>query len=101
MAHPQVATNILNKQLWPADKGLMDWAGGQLLLTIKKKQTTQGLGLGWNLLNDLLDSSSSEQRPRTGSYEHGNEPSGSIKGKTFLNQLSGYWLFKKGSAPWS
>jgi len=29
------------------------------------------------------------------------EPSGSIKGGEFLNDLSDYWLLKKDSAPWS
>jgi hypothetical protein len=34
----------------------------------------------------------------TGSCEHGNEPSGSVKGGVFLDQLSGCWLLKKDSA---
>jgi hypothetical protein len=36
-----------------------------------------------------------------GSCEHGNEPSGSIKGAEFLYKLSDYQLLKKGSALWS
>jgi hypothetical protein len=32
-----------------------------------------------------LDSSGSEQGPTVGSCEHGNEPSGSVKGGEFLN----------------
>jgi hypothetical protein len=31
------------------------------------------------------------------SYEHGNEPSGPIKGAEFLGQLSNYQLLKKDS----
>jgi hypothetical protein len=34
-----------------------------------------------------------------GFCEHGNEPSGSIKGVEFLDYLSDYQLLKKGSAP--
>jgi hypothetical protein len=34
-----------------------------------------------------------------GSCEHGNETSGSIKGKEFLGQLSGCSIFKKGPVP--
>jgi hypothetical protein len=37
----------------------------------------------------------------SGSCEHGNEPSGSIKGREFLGQESDCWLVKKDSAPWS
>jgi hypothetical protein len=33
------------------------------------------------------------------SCEHSEEPSGSIKGRKFLDQMSDYHLFKKGSAP--
>jgi len=32
--------------------------------------------------------------------EHGNEPSGSIKGRVFRDYLSDYQLVKKDSAPW-
>jgi hypothetical protein len=31
----------------------------------------------------------------TGSSEHGNEPSGSIRGGEFLDQLNIYYLFKR------
>jgi hypothetical protein len=34
-----------------------------------------------------------------GSHVHGNEPSGSIKGRKFLDWLSDYLFLKKGSAP--
>jgi hypothetical protein len=34
-----------------------------------------------------------------GSYEHGNEPSDSIKCWEILEQLSNWWLFRKDSAP--
>jgi hypothetical protein len=37
-----------------------------------------------------LDAFESEQVPVAGSYEHGNEPWGSIKGVKFLEQLSDY-----------
>jgi hypothetical protein len=33
------------------------------------------------------------------SFEHGNEPPGSIKGGIFLDQVSGHHILKKGSAP--
>jgi len=35
------------------------------------------------------------------SCEHGNEPSGSIKGAKFLDQLSNYQLLKKDPAQWN
>jgi hypothetical protein len=35
-----------------------------------------------------------------GSYEHGNEPPGSIKCWEVLEWLHNWQLFKKGSAPW-
>jgi len=35
------------------------------------------------------------------SCENGNETSGSIKGREFLEHLSDYQLLKKDSAPWS
>jgi hypothetical protein len=37
----------------------------------------------------------------TGSFEHGNKPSDSIKGREFLDQLSDYQLLKKVSAQWN
>jgi hypothetical protein len=40
--------------------------------------------IGW----EGLDSSGSGQGPVAGCCEHGNEPSGSIKGGEFLDQLS-------------
>jgi len=36
-----------------------------------------------------------------GFYEHGNEPSVSIKSWEFLHQLNNYQLFKKHPALWS
>jgi hypothetical protein len=36
-----------------------------------------------------------------GSCEHGNEHSGSIKGREFLDELTDCWLLKKVSAPWN
>jgi hypothetical protein len=36
-----------------------------------------------------------------GSCEHGNEPSGSIKGEKFLDYLNDCQLFKQDSAPLS
>jgi hypothetical protein len=36
-----------------------------------------------------------------GSCEHRNEPSHSIAGERFLEQLSEYQLLKKDSAPWN
>jgi len=48
-----------------------------------------------------LDSSGSGYEPVVGPYEGGNEPSGSIKGREFLDYLSDCQLLKKDSAPWS
>jgi hypothetical protein len=48
-----------------------------------------------------LDSSGSGWGIVTGSFEHDNERSGSIKGEIFLNYLSKCYLLKKNSAPWS
>jgi hypothetical protein len=48
-----------------------------------------------------LDSSGSGQGPVAGSCEHGNEPSGFIKGREFLDQLRDYYLLRKGSVPLS
>jgi hypothetical protein len=38
-------------------------------------------------------------RTEAGPCEHGNEPSGSIKGEKFLNQLSDYRLLNNGPVP--
>jgi hypothetical protein len=40
-----------------------------------------------------------QDRPVAGSFEHGNEPSGSINGREHFDQLSKYHV-KKDSAPW-
>jgi hypothetical protein len=45
--------------------------------------------VGWGSYGGL-DSSGSGWRPVAGCCEHGNEPSGSIKGMEFLDQLSDY-----------
>jgi hypothetical protein len=37
--------------------------------------------------------------PVVGSREHVNEPSGSVEGREFLDQLSNYKLLNKDSAP--
>jgi hypothetical protein len=39
--------------------------------------------------------------PVADSCEHGNEPSGSINGGEFIDQLSSYQLLKENSAVWS
>jgi hypothetical protein len=48
-----------------------------------------------------LDASGSIHGPVADCCEHGNEPSGSIKGRKFLDYLTEYSLLKKVSAPWS
>jgi hypothetical protein len=48
-----------------------------------------------------LDAPGSVQGPVAGCCEHGNEPSGSIKGREFLDKLSDCQLLKKDSAPFS
>jgi hypothetical protein len=47
-----------------------------------------------------LDACESGEGPTAGPRENGNEHSGSIKGKIFLNKMSDYELIKKDSAPW-
>jgi hypothetical protein len=44
-----------------------------------------------------LDSSDSGYGPVLGTYEHDDEPSGSLKGGEFLEHLNGYQLIKKNS----
>jgi hypothetical protein len=48
-----------------------------------------------------MDASGSGQGPVAVPCEHCNEPSGSIKGGEFLDQLNDYYLLKMDSAPWS
>jgi hypothetical protein len=48
-----------------------------------------------------VDSAGAEYGPVAGSYEHGTESSGSIKGGEFLDQPSDCQLLKKYSASWS
>jgi hypothetical protein len=48
-----------------------------------------------------LDTSYSEEGPLVGTPEHGNEPSGSIKGGEFLDQFSDCYLIEKDYLPWS
>jgi hypothetical protein len=50
--------------------------------------------IGWDGV-DWIDTS---QGPVEGSYEHGIEPSGSIKFWEVLEGLQKWWLLKKGSA---
>jgi hypothetical protein len=45
-----------------------------------------------------LEAYGSEQGLATASCEHGNEPSGSMKGREFLDYLSDCYLLKKDSA---
>jgi hypothetical protein len=46
-----------------------------------------------------INSFGSGQGPLAGSCEHGNEPSGSIKGEKFVGYLRDYQLLRKGSVP--
>ena len=48
-----------------------------------------------------LDKSGSGQEPAAGSCEHGNETSGSIKGKDLFDQLSDHQRLEKDFAPLS
>jgi len=58
-----------------------------------------GLRRGWenNIRIDLKSGSGSGLL--AASCGHGNEPSGSIKRRTFFGYLSDCWLLKKDSAP--
>jgi hypothetical protein len=47
-----------------------------------------------------LDLTGSGYGPLVMSCEQGNETSGSVKGREFLNQLNDCQFFKKGSALW-
>jgi hypothetical protein len=47
-----------------------------------------------------MNSRSAEHKPVADSFDHGNEPSGSIKGGKLLDLLSDYQL-RKDSGPWS
>jgi hypothetical protein len=47
-----------------------------------------------------LNSAGSGQNPVVGSCEHGNEPSSSIKGGEFLDELSDSQFLKKDSVAW-
>jgi hypothetical protein len=48
-----------------------------------------------------LDSIGSGEGPVTGSCEHDNKPSGSVKGGEFLDKLRHCQLLNKKSTPWS
>ena len=48
-----------------------------------------------------LDGAGSGQGKLAGTCEVGNEPSGSIKGGGFLDQMTNGYPLKKDSAPWS
>jgi hypothetical protein len=96
----RVAVNILNKQLWTADKGWSSSLGLGVGLTtpyrkffLLLRNVSKHLGPGLILWHDLsnagpqgdkdrwgeLNSASSGYGPMAGFCEHGNEPSGSIK----------------------
>jgi hypothetical protein len=51
-----------------------------------------GVWTGW---------SGSEWGPMAGPCEQGNEPSGSVVGREFIDLLSGCWLLGRYTAPWS
>ena len=53
------------------------------------------------MLGYELDRASLGQRQVAGTWECGNESSGSIKWGEFLDQLKTGWLLKKDVAPWS
>jgi hypothetical protein len=57
------------------------------------RNVTQGLGLR------RLDASGSGYGPVACSCEHGNEPSGSINGGEFLEEVSDYYILNKVSVP--
>jgi hypothetical protein len=42
-----------------------------------------------------------QDRSVSGSCEHGNEPSGSMKGGEFLDYMNDYLFLKRTSSPWS
>jgi hypothetical protein len=48
----------------------------------------------------VLDSNGSLKDPVTSSYEHGTEPTGSIRSREFLDQVSNHQNLKKDSAEW-
>jgi hypothetical protein len=69
----RVAVNILNKQLWAPDMGWLSSLGvGQRANNSLLKKTAY-----YKMLHRALD--------LAGSCEYGNEPSGSIKGREFLD----------------
>jgi hypothetical protein len=49
----------------------------------------------------LLNSSGSGYGLRAGCSEHGNEPSGVVKGREYLDQLSNHHLLRRDCALWS
>jgi hypothetical protein len=53
--------------------------------------------MGWH----EVDGSGAGYRPVEGSYEHGNEPAGSIKCWEILEKLQNWQLLNNSSGPWS
>jgi hypothetical protein len=51
-------------------------------------------GVDWSHLNQSRD-------PVVSPSKCCNEPSGTVRGREYLDQLSDCWLLKKGSTPWS
>jgi hypothetical protein len=70
----KVAANVLNKHSWAAEKG---WSSSDGLTTPHRKKTVY-----YKMLHRALELDDC--------FEHGNEPSCSIKGGEFLACLSEY-----------
>jgi len=71
------------------------WARGFQILTVKKQLVTKCYTRPRNRMNSLerprqqeLHTSGSKYGPVAGSCKHDNEPSGSVKGGEYLDQLS-------------
>jgi hypothetical protein len=60
-----------------------------------------GRGATTHFKSHFVTKSHKAPRTWTASCEHGNEPSGSIKGGEFLDKLSDCQLLKKDSDPWN
>jgi len=69
------------------------------LCLIKKVTDVRGVILSYVRVFGL-NSAGSGWSPVAGSCEHGNEPSGSVKGDGVLDQLNDYQLLKEDSASW-
>jgi len=83
----RVAADIRNKQ--PTSRGATTWGVRQEVnyLSLKKKKS--------QYVTQYYTG------PRYGCCEDGNEPSDSIKGREYLNQLSDYQFLKEDSVLWS